>query len=457
MAARWRRGSITRRVTATAAVVSAAGLTVVLGGLYLVVEHQLAASIDDALATRTVAVIGVLQQDGLEALDLEPYAELHDGGIVTGSALLRGSGQQLLPPDRLPDNEQQLFTTDLPPVTGSEPIPVRVLATRLPDGRVLALGESLGAQDEAAEGRLVGLLITAPLLLLLIVVTVGRSVHAALRPVDDLAREAARISVADDSSRLPVIGGDDEIARLADTLDAMLGRLDAAFRRERAFVDDASHELRTPVAIIRGELELALSDLADTHAVETSLRAASDETERLQRLAEDLLVLARQRPEALVLRLTPVDLRALLENAAQQLSPPTGLAVEVDCLAALTWISDGDRLNQVLTNLATNAAAAGARRLRFHAADEPASGTLHLHVDDDGPGFPDDFLDRAFDRFSRSDTARTRAGSTGLGLALVAAIAAALGGTVTVHNDGLLGGASVRLSLPTVTPSAPPV
>lgn len=454
MAARWRRGSITRRVTATAAVVSAFGLTVVLGGLYLVVEHQLAVSTDDALAVRTVAVIGVLQEDGLEALDLEPYVELHDGGTVTRSTLLRRSKQQLLPPGRLPTTGQQLRTTDVRLATGSEPVPVRVLATRLPDGRVLALGESLNAQDEAAERRLVGLLITGPLLLLLIVATVGRSVHAALRPVDDLTREAARISVADDSSRLPAVGGDDEISRLAGTLDAMLARLHGAFRREQAFVDDASHELRTPVAILRGELELALSDLADTDAVETSLRAAFGETERLQRLAEDLLVLARQRPEALVLRLTPIDLRALLEQAARQLSAITGLDVEVDC-PAVTWTSDSDRLNQVLTNLAINAAAAGARRLRLHAAVEPAPATLHLRVDDDGPGFPDDFLTRAFDRFSRTDTARTRAGSTGLGLALVAAIAAALGGTARAHNGSPLGGASVRLSLPAVTPGAP--
>lgn len=455
MAARWRRGSITRRVTATAAVVSAFGLTVVLGGLYLVVEHQLAVGIDDALAVRTMAVIGVLQADGLEALDLEPYVELHDRGTVTRSTLLRRSGQQLLAPGRLPTTGQQLRTTDVRLPAGSESVPLRVLATRLPDGRVLALGESLASQDEAAERRLVGLIITGPLLLLLIVVTVGRSVHAALRPVDDLTREAARISAADDTSRLPAVGGDDEIARLAGTLDDMLTRLHSAFRRERAFVDDASHELRTPVAVIRGELELALSDLADTDAVAMSLRAALSETEHLQRLAEDLLVLARQRPEALVLRLTPVDVRALLENAAQRLSAITGLDVDVDC-PAVTWTSDSDRLNQVLTNLATNAVAAGSQQLRLRAAVEDDGSTLLLQVDDDGPGFPVDFLARAFDRFSRSDTARTRAGSTGLGLALVAAIAAALGGTVTARNESPLGGASVRLSLPTVTPSAPP-
>lgn len=431
---------------------SAFGLTVVLGGLYLVVEHQLAGSIDDGLAVRTVAVTGVLQQDGLEALDLEPYVELHDRGTVTRSALLRRSGQQLLSPGRLPGSDRQLFTTDVRLATGSEPVPLRVLATRLPDGRVLVLGESLASQDESAERRLVGLLITGPLLLLLIVVTIGRSVHAALRPVDDLTREAARISATDDSSRLPAVGGDDEIARLAATLEAMLARLHAAFRRERAFVDDASHELRTPVAVIRGELELALSDLADTRAVETSLRAAFGETERLQRLAEDLLVLARQQPNGLPLRLTPVDLPELLQSAAQRLSAITGLRVDIDC-PAITWTSDSDRLQQVLANLATNADAAGAQHLILQAAVEPESARLILCVDDDGPGFPADFLARAFDRFSRADTARTRAGGTGLGLALVAAITAALGGTVTARNDSPLGGGSVRLSLPSLPPT----
>lgn len=423
-----------------------------LGGLYLVVEQQLAGSLDDGLAVRTVAVIGVLQDDGLEALDLEPYVELHDRGTVTRSALLRRTGQQLLPSGRLPDGGQQFLNADVRLTTGSDPVPLRVLATRLPDGRLLALGESLASQDEGAERRLAGLLIAGPLLLLLIVVTIGRSVHAALRPVDDLTRNAARISAVDDSSRLTSIGGDDEITRLAGTLDAMMTRLHAAFLRERAFVDDASHELRTPVSVIRGELELALSDLADTHAVEASLRAAFGETERLQRLAEDLLVLARQRPGSLVLRLAPVDLRALLQSAARRLTAITGLDVDIDC-PAVTWTSDSDRLNQVLTNLATNADAAGARHLRLQAAVEPDSTTLLMRIDDDGPGFPADFLTRAFDRFSRTDTARTRAGSTGLGLALVAAIAAALGGTVTARNDSPLGGASVRLSLPAVTPS----
>ena len=139
-----------------------------------------------------------------------------------------------------------------------------------------------------------------------------------------LTTQAALISSLETDRRLPPVPGDDEIARLARTLDAMLDRLAATFARERAFVDDASHELRGPIAVLRGELELALSAIGESAEVERSLRAALGETERLARLAEDLLLLARERAGLLVVRREPVDLLDLAADEARRLGPTLG-------------------------------------------------------------------------------------------------------------------------------------
>jgi two-component system OmpR family sensor kinase len=241
------------------------------------------------------------------------------------------------------------------------------------------------------------------------------------------------------------VPGDDELARLSRTLDAMLGRLAVAFERERAFVDDASHELRTPITVLRGELELALSDLDDRGGVEQSLHAALGEAQRLSHLAEDLLVLARERAGGLVLQADPVDVRALLQRTADRLGTATGLDLRVDS-APLVLVGDDTRLEQLLANLVTNAAEAGARTVLLRGVQDGAD--LLLQVEDDGPGFPPGFADSAFERFTRADQARTRTTGAGLGLALVAAIAAAAGGSVRATTSGGLGGACVQVRLP---------
>ena len=335
---------------------------------------------------------------------------------------------------------------------------MRVLTRTLPDGEVLAVGELIASQQETSENRLVGLLVTGPLLLLLITITVGRSIHAALKPVDRLTREAALISVTEDSTRrLHTVPGHDEIARLAQTLDDMLHRLTVAFQHERAFVDDASHELRTPVAVIRGELELALSDLQDHAGVETSLRAAFAETERLQRLCEDLLVLARERAGTLTLRSEALDVTDFLVAFVRRLSTTLSLHVTIDSdPGGVEWRGDGLRLEQILANLVVNAQAAGSSHVRLQARGRSDNAGITLSVEDDGPGFPPGFLDRAFERFTRADAARTRQGGAGLGLALVSALTHALGGSVSASNDSALGGASVRLSLPSISNSSHP-
>jgi signal transduction histidine kinase len=259
-------------------------------------------------------------------------------------------------------------------------------------------------------------------------------------------RSAAAISSVETDRRLPAVPGNDEIARLARTLDGMLGRLRVAFERERAFVDDASHELRTPIAVLRGEIELALSALGEPAEVERSLVAALGETERLTRLAEDLLLLARERAGSLVIRREPVDLLELAAGEARRLGPVLGPRMEV---LGETVVVDGDpdRLRQVLTNLLHNSAAAGARTVQVRVTSDAT--TTALEIADDGPGFPPAVIDSAFERFVRGDNARTPGSSgAGLGLAIVRAVAAAHGGTVEARNGEPLGGAVITARLP---------
>ena len=434
-----RRRSLATRVTLIATTATALVMGLLLAGLLVAVTGQLETTTETGLQARSRDLQAALATGGPTALRTEPFAQLGEGEDVRLSPALgdttlvaAGTGAGIFDRDvRRP---------------GSQDERLRVLARRLPDGRLLAVGVSRRPQEEAGERLLIALAVAGPVLLLLVAVVVARSVQAALRPVEQLARQARQISAAEDTGRrLPPLAGDDEIAQLSATLDAMLARLAVAFEHERAFVDDASHELRTPLAVLRGELELALADLEDRPAVEQSLRAALAEAERLTRLADDLLLLARERASGLDLRHDDVDLQELLERTAGRLAPTTGLDLSVHC-PPLHVTGDADRLEQVLTNLVVNASAAGARRALLRAERVP--GGVRLGVEDDGPGFPPGFAEVAFGRFTRADNARTRASGAGLGLALVAAIVHAAGGTVSAGGDSALGGAAVRLDLP---------
>jgi signal transduction histidine kinase len=244
-----------------------------------------------------------------------------------------------------------------------------------------------------------------------------------------------------------VADADDEIARLGTTLNAMLDRLDAAFAREQTFVADASHELRTPLAILKTELELALRSGRSQDELLDALRSAADETDRVAQLAEDLLVIARSDRGQLPVRLTAVDAGALLESVRERFArrgAEQGRALDVSVTGTVELSADPLRVEQALGNIVDNALRHGAGTVRLSAAER--DGTVELRVSDQGGGFPDAFLDRAFERFTRADDARARGGS-GLGLAIVVAIARAHGGSAGARNrDG--GGAEVWIDLP---------
>jgi signal transduction histidine kinase len=327
---------------------------------------------------------------------------------------------------------------------------VRLLATPVDaDGEtlVVAVGSSLEDRDEALANLATLLAIGGPIALLLASIAGYGATAAALRPVEAMRRRAATISAKDPGERLPVPRADDELRRLGETLNQTLGRLEAALERERRFVDDAAHELRTPLAAHRVELEVAQRYARGERELRAAIGSAMAEVDRLIQLAEDLLVVARSEEGELILAAERVPVAPMFEAVAERFGARAagdGRSFELDADGETAVSGDRLRIEQALTSMVDNALRHGGGDVRLWArADD---GRVELHVSDDGPGFPDDFIGRAFERFSRADSARTQGGS-GLGLAIVDTIARAHGGSAHARNSPK-GGADVWIEVP---------
>ncbi len=322
---------------------------------------------------------------------------------------------------------------------------VRLVAIRT-EGKVIVAGASLEDRDEALQKLLTQLLIGGPAALLLASLLGYGLARAALRPVESIRSEAATISGEQPARRLPVPDARDEIARLATTLNEMLERLERSRARERRFVADASHELRTPLALLKAELELARRDGRSAEELSGAVVSAAEEVDRLVRLAEDLLVLARLDEDGLPVHAEPIALDELLARVAR------GRPVSVTAPEGITLEADRRRVEQALGNLLDNALRHGCGAIELAAL--VAGDRVELHVRDEGPGFPPDLLEHAFERFSRAGPARSR-GHAGLGLAIVDSVAKAHGGKAGAANR-LQGGADVWIELPLTAVSSRP-
>jgi two-component system OmpR family sensor kinase len=427
-------------------------MAVVLAGMsffvYARVGSALLASMDQSLRSQTVDASrvdrGRLDLDsaagGGAAQILRP-----DGRIVRsnppGLPRLLGTGEL----GRVVAGERRFRSGHLPGLRGnwrvlSEPSTVR--------GRpaALLLAKSFEARDETLDHLLEELLIAGPLALVLAAAAGYGLAAASLRPVETMRSDAEAISASTPGARLPEPAGRDEISRLAATLNEMLARLEAAFAHERRFVADASHELRTPLALLKTELEVALRRPRTPQELEQAIRSASEETDRLARLAEDLLLLARSDAGGLPIRREQVLAAQVLEAVAGRFSPlagERGRPLEVLQPDGLVLDADPVRLEQALGNLVDNALAHGGGRVVLSA--QTRDDLVELHVADSGPGFPPGFISDAFDRFSRPDHARGGGGS-GLGLSIVELIAQAHDGSAGAENRRE-GGADVWIAV----------
>ncbi len=331
--------------------------------------------------------------------------------------------------------------------------PERLMATKLPGrpGWIAVAGISLESANGTISAVVTRLVVGGSAFVLIAAAGAYFLARAALAPVERLRREAAALSAADPSGRLPVPRTRDEIAALAGTMNNLLARLHSALARQRSFVADASHELRTPFAVLQGELELAAKPGRSREELADAVAAAAEEAARLSRITDDLLLLARSDEDQLTIRTEPTDLTDLLSRSARQAaqrSAQAGVTCRVTVPPELIAQVDPARIRQAVDNLVDNSLRFAPTGTQIEIAAEASGPDITIAVTDAGPGFPADYLPHAFERFRRPDSGRARAGGgAGLGLAIVLAIARAHGGTVTAGNRPE-GGAVVRLVLP---------
>ena len=323
------------------------------------------------------------------------------------------------------------------------------------DPRTVIVAVDFGGARSGGRLLAVGLAIGAPLLLGVVALATWEVVGRTLRPVEALRHGAEEITGAagGGSGRLPVPGPRDEIRRLAVTLNDMLTRLEGARERQQAFVSDAAHELRSPLASARTQLEVAARVDAGTAAGELAADVLVD-VDRLSRLVDDLLLLARA-DEAPVRRREPVDLGTLATEVASRYAAarvPVTVSADADADAdAATVLGDPVALRRVLANLVDNAVRHADRSVCLSV--EQRDGTATVAVTDDGPGIAAADRERVFDRFTRLDAGRGREeGGAGLGLAIVRELVRAHGGTVTLADAGPGLRAEVRLPPDDPTP-----
>jgi two-component system, OmpR family, sensor kinase len=454
-----RRLPIRVRMAAAFAVAMAVVLAATGAFLYDRLGHDLGVALDQELRLRA--------QD-LEQLERSPQASLAGepavrfiengesfaqllapgGQVLDASAGLRGA--PLIGAAGRRDALTRPRFSDLPQIPGLDE-GVRLLATPVRHaGRpaILVVGAAGENRREALRSLRDELLVVGPIALLLATGLGYLLAGAGLRAVDAMRARAARISADEPAGRLPVPRSGDELQRLGETLNAMLGRLQDAVERERGFVAEAGHELRTPLALMRAELDYALHYARTEDELRAAIRTASDETDRLVALSGALLLIASSDRGRLELHQEPGTAGALLESVrqrfawrAEELERPLEVAGGA---TDVTITADRLRLEQALGNLVDNALRHGAGAVRLTAGEK--AGTVTLGVTDDGPGFDDTFLPRAFERFSRGDARRAMDGS-GLGLSIVETIARAHGGSAYARNrrDG---GAEAGLRIP---------
>ena len=322
----------------------------------------------------------------------------------------------------------------------------RVLARTMvtADGTyTLLVAASMESVDDSAEVLASVLWLGTPLVVGLVGAGSWLVVGRALAPVEAMRREVAAITATELDRRVPEPPTEDELGRLARTMNAMLARLEDASERQGRFVADASHELRSPLASLRTQIEVNLGD--GDAGRRLLLAGLLEEVLRMQRLVDDLLLLARSEHEVTPRRET-VDLDDIVLAEVRRAPVPAGKRVNASGVSAGQVMGDADQLGRVVRNLLENALRHARREVMVRAGEDAAG--VFLVVEDDGEGVAAEDGERVFDRFSRADRARARShGGTGLGLAITKAIVEGHGGTVSVDAERA-GGAEFVVRLP---------
>lgn len=437
---RRRARSLRLRITLAAAAVVA--LAAVLGGVgfVLVLSSVLAASASSAAEAEAERVAAQVESGGREAVSAsEGVVQL----VVGGQVVAAGEDADDLPPLAVSEREDP-FTVAL-----DDEDPLVVAVQELDDGSLVVAGVPDEGRTEAIATTTALLAVAVPLLVVFVAVVCSVVVGRALRPVDRMRAEADAVTASALDRRVAEPGTGDEIDRLARTLNRMLDRLESGQERQRRFVSDASHELRSPVAALRQTAEVALAhpDRLDASRLASTV---ADESVRLGSLIEGLLLLARADEARLQVVAAAVDLDDLALREVRRLRD-SGIEVDASGVSPVHVVADEALVERALRNLVDNAVRHRHRRLALTTRAEAAGAgrtVAVIAVDDDGPGIADADRLRVLERFVRLDEGRARdAGGSGLGLAIVAEIAAVHGGSVVIGTSPL-GGARVEVRLP---------
>ncbi|GAA2710111.1 MULTISPECIES: ATP-binding protein [Streptomyces] len=366
-----------------------------------------------------------------------------NGTVVAASQNLTGR-PPLVPAGRA--HGRRTFDLDAPGHAHRHHQRVTGVAALTPTGPVtIYVGASLRTADAAEDLTTAALAVLSAVLLLTVGVLTWRATGRALRPVEAIRAEVAAIGDRDLNRRVPVPGSNDEIARLAGTMNAMLQRLEAAGTRQRRFIADASHELRSPLTVLRTQLEVALAH-GDPEVHTDLVAGALEDTERLQALAADLLLLARLDATDHDWPDEPVDLTDLVHTtvAARGAEPHP---VTVHATTAITLTGNPLWLRRLLTNLLDNAQRHARSHVTVRLTTDRAGAGAVLDVTNDGPPIEPADREKIFERFARLDDARSRDdGGTGLGLPIARDIAALHQGTLVVLDTP--GATTFRTRLP---------
>jgi signal transduction histidine kinase len=428
----WRRLSLRARLM----LVGTGGLAAGLGAGGVALVFALGVAVENSAdqdATRTAEYVASLVEDG-QIPDPLPITGGHVVQIVDGQHRVLAASpkaDRLVPLLRATELSEaragRRFSVPGYRVGETGPLRVVALPVGVDDTDTVIVGRPIADAHDSVRLLRTALLIMFPLVLLGLASVAWRVVGAALRPVETLRAGAERITGTGAEERLPVPPSTDEVHRLAVTLNDMLDRLAAARGRQRAFVADAAHELRSPLTSMRTQLEVA--EHTGTSPDPADLLA---EVDRLNRLVDDLLLLARADDKGNRKATEPIELRALGKDVAARYAGAR-VPVTLDPGDPQWTAGQPDAVLRVVVNLVDNAVRHASHKVTIEV--NPLGPYALITVTDDGPGIPAADRERVFDRFTRLDNARARdAGGAGLGLAIVRELVRQQGGAVTLHD-----------------------
>ncbi|MFF2113561.1 sensor histidine kinase [Rhodococcus koreensis] len=440
---RARVGTVRAGTTAVATVIVAVALVVGAAALIAALRGTLIDEVEESAWAQAHEVARQLESGRPPTLEVAGSDEQliqvldPDGEVLAASRNVTGEAAVA----RLEPGESARVVTPL----DDDPFVAVAAGAQTPAGpRTVVVARALIGVFETTSLITRLLIVGLPIVLFVVAGTTWLTVGRALAPVEAIRREVDEVSAAQLHHRVPQPRTDDEIGRLASTMNRMLARLERARNSQRRFVSDAAHELRSPITTIRQHAEVALA-YPDRTTTEELAEVVLAEDLRMQHLVEDLLLLARAdehvRPPS-----APVDVDDLVFDEAHRLRSITSPRVDTAAVTAARVRGDADALGRVLRNLGDNAARHAQSRIDFALTDR--GGDVLLTVDDDGPGIPEPERGRVLERFVRLDTARSRdVGGSGLGLAIVDEIVRAHGGSVSI-SESPLGGVRVAVILP---------